>query len=396
MFVRGSTLADENLPVDSMPATPKFHVVLDTNIYRKNPKRKGLAFLALERLAKAGSIHLHLPYIVEREFQTQQVAQYKKEFDAAIGGLESLIKKGAESAHIATLDEMLATLRKTAPAVLAYVEQALPNWVAKIGGSRHAITEEQATLAMEAYFRGAPPLKAPKVRDDIPDSFIYQVIADLAKKRKPLTVIAEDEKIAQASELIEGVDVYRSLIAFIDSAPVQAELIELDIVSNLPSIIEMIQSYEDADQEITSLLRHNGGEAILWKKVHSRSIPDDNHEATITCHYAPEDIELDFDELSYYGNGEFGLPYTFLATVSITYYIFKADYFALDEDELPSVTEHNDHYYEAEEDREVRVSGLVKLTFATAALESLSAENIDEHIDIEIDSVDEVSLEDDE
>ncbi|TXL64342.1 PIN domain-containing protein [Zeimonas arvi] len=167
---------------------PQFHVVLDTNIYRKSPKRTDLAFLALERLAKAGLLHLHLPYVVEREFQTQQVTQYKKEVDAAVGGLESLIKKGVGPAQLATVEGMLNTLKGTAPALLSDVEQALPNWVVGIGGSRHAITEAQATLAMEAYFLGSAPLKAPKVRDDIPDSFIFQMIADLAKKHTPLVV----------------------------------------------------------------------------------------------------------------------------------------------------------------------------------------------------------------
>lgn len=375
---------------------PKFHVVLDTNIYRKSPKRKDLAFLALERLAKAGLIQLHLPYVVEREFQTQQVAQYKKEIDAAISGLDSVTKKGLETAQLETVQGILGNLKITAPKIFADVERALPNWVASIGGYRHPITEAQATSAMEAYFQGAAPLKAPKVRDDIPDSFIFQLIVELAKTSSPLVVVAEDEKIAQASESLEGVSVHRSLIAFIDSTPVQAELLDLDIVQNLPSIQDVIKSYEGSSGNIASLLEQKGGAALVWKKVYSQSIPDDNHEATITSYYEPEDIELDFTELSYYGYGEFGLPFTFVATVSIDYYIFKSDYFTLDEKRQPSVSDHNDHYYEAEEERQVRASGVIKLSFDPAALKSLSAENIEEYISIDIDSMDEVTLEDDD
>ncbi|TXL68927.1 hypothetical protein [Zeimonas arvi] len=207
--------------------------------------------------------------------------------------------------------------------------------------------------------------------------------------------MAEDEKIAQASESLPGVSVHRSLIAFIDSAPIQAELLDLDIVKNLPSIRDVIESYENEDGQIAHHLQHKGGEALVWKEVHSRSIPDDSHEATITGYCDPADIELDFSELSYYGYGEFGLPFTFLATVSITYYILKSDYFTLDDKNLPSVSDHNDHYYEAEEDRQVRVSGIVKLSFDPTALKSISEENIGEHISIAIDSIDDVTLEDD-
>lgn len=371
---------------------PKFHLVLDTNIYRKSPKRKDLAFLALERLAKTGLAQVHLPYVVEREFQTQQVAQYKKETDASIGGLESLAKKGLEPAQLAVIQGLLTTLKATVPAIVADTEQALPNWIASISGKRHPITEVQARAAMEAYFLGLAPLKAAKVRDDIPDSFIFQVISELAKTNTPLVIIAEDEKIAQASEALAGVSVYRSLSGFIESQPVQAELLDLDIIKNLPSIRKTIEAYEQKDGQIALLLTQNGGEAIVRKTVHSQSIPDDNHEATITGYYDPADVDLKFEELNYFGYGEFGLPFTFTATVSIAYYIFKSDYYCLDESKMPSVSDHNDHYYEAEEDIDIEVSGMLKLSFAPAGLKTLTEDNIDEHISIDIDSIDDVAV----
>lgn len=377
------------LTIDAMS---KFHVVLDTNIYRKSPKRTDLAFLALERLAKAGLIQLHLPYVVEREFQTQQMTQYKKEIDAALGGLESLVKKGLEASQLASVQGLIATLSGAAPTILTDVEQALPNWIASLGGKRHPITETQARAAMEAYFLGSAPLKAQKIRDDIPDSFIFQVIADLAKSGPALVVVAEDEKIAQASESLENVSVHRSLSAFIESKPIQTELLDLDIVKNLPALHEVIEDYEKQNAKIDILLRHEAGKSLVWKTVYSRSIPDDNHEATITGYYDPEDIELDFENLSYYGYGEFGLPFTFSSIVSVTYYIFKSDFYALDEKKMPSISDHNDHYFEAEDEIKINVSGIIKLSFDPEALKSLTADNVDEHMTIGIDSIDEISV----
>lgn len=316
----------------------KTHVVIDTNIYRKSPKRKDLAFLALERLAIAGLVEVHLPYVVEREFQTQQLAQYKKELDATVNGLESLVKKGLKPSELTEIESILTKLSGLAPAIMADAEQALPNWLASVGGKRHPITESQAAGAMEAYFLGTAPLKAPKTRDDIPDAFIFQTILELAKSSRPLVVVAEDEKIAQASEALQDVSVYRSLGAFIESKDVQVELLDIDIVENLPVLAKVIEEYEKSDAQIEHHLRYKAGESLVWKKVHSRSIPDDNHEATITGYYEPEDIELDFEGLSYYGYGEFGLPFTFTSMVSVTYYIFKADYFALHEKKMPRET----------------------------------------------------------
>jgi hypothetical protein len=52
----------------------KYDIVIDTNIYHKDQARSKLPFLALSRLCKAGVVQLHIPYIVEREFQTHLVA----------------------------------------------------------------------------------------------------------------------------------------------------------------------------------------------------------------------------------------------------------------------------------------------------------------------------------
>jgi len=57
------------------------HIVLDTNIYRNNPGRNNLNFQAIEKLANAGWLKLHVPYVVEREFQTQQREIYSRDLE---------------------------------------------------------------------------------------------------------------------------------------------------------------------------------------------------------------------------------------------------------------------------------------------------------------------------
>ena len=373
---------------------PKFHVVLDTNIYRKNPSRSDLAFQALERLCKAGIMKLHLPYIVEREFQTQQLAQYKKELDAAISGLDAIIRKGLSPTALQSTTAIRESLTAATPSILDDAVSALTNWAESLGADRHPITEKQAIAAMESYFQGKLPLKAPKNRDDIPDSFIFQTLVHLAGTTKPLVVVAEDEKIAQAAETLQEVKVFRSLGEFIESPEIQAEILDLDASKNVPALAELLKQYEAENNEISHLLEYKGSDKLVWRKVHSHSIPDDNHEATITGHYNAEDIELDFEGLHYYGYGEFGLPFRFRTTVTISYYIFKADYYSLDDKKSPSVSDHNDHYYEAEDEVSVNVSGMMKLPFPPAEMKTLSAENIEEHITIEIDSVNEIEMED--
>jgi hypothetical protein len=122
----------------------KINVLIDTNIYRKCPSRNDLPFKGLERLCKAGIIRLHLPYVVEREVQTQQTVVYKKDLDDAIKAISGLLKRGLSPVHKARVIEIRDELNASVAPVLADVEADLPNWVEAIGGKRHPITEQDA------------------------------------------------------------------------------------------------------------------------------------------------------------------------------------------------------------------------------------------------------------
>lgn len=371
---------------------PKVHVVLDTNIYRKDPTRSDLSFKALERLCKAGIVKLHLPYVVEREFQTQQLAQYTTELKASIAGLNSIIRKGLSPTVLGITQTILDTLNANSALILDDAVSALTNWAVSISAERHPITETQAIAAMESYFQGKLPLKQPKHRDDIPDAFIFQTLIQISATAKPFYVVSEDDKIAQAAATLADVRVFRSLDTFIAAKEIQAEIANLEVIKNIPEMIKLLKQFESEYKGISNLLEVQGCDKLSGKTIYSPSIPDDNNEATITGFDQPENIELDFDNLHYYGYGEFGLPFGFQATVTITYYIFKGDYNLLDEDNLPSVTDHNNHYYEAEDEISVNVTGMMKISFVPEKVISITAETVEDHIAIEIDSIDSIEV----
>jgi hypothetical protein len=371
---------------------PKYNVLIDTNIYRKCPARNDLPFKALERLCKAEVVTLNVPYVVEREVQTQQIEAYKKELAGAVGGIDGLLKKVLSPAHRAQALTIKHELCAVQQPILAEVEADFPTWVESIGGKRLLLTEHDALAAMEAYFFGKSPLTQPKDRKDIPDAFIFQSILQLATQAAPLSVIAEDGKVFNASEALDGVKAYKSLGAFIEQPDIQNEILELDVVANLPALRAAFMDHETKSGGVASLMEHHAGEELYGRTVHSGSIPDDNHEGTITSYWNPTDLGLDYDKLHYFGNGEFGLPFKFDMTVSITYYIFKSDFYSMDEDKMPSVSDHNDHYFEAESEIDVRVEGLVKLTIDTDLLKDITAEAIEDYLEASIDSINKVSV----
>jgi hypothetical protein len=48
------------------------HVIIDTSIYRNDPKRGKGSFRALTRLCEGGKIVLYIPAYVKGEFESQQ------------------------------------------------------------------------------------------------------------------------------------------------------------------------------------------------------------------------------------------------------------------------------------------------------------------------------------
>lgn len=368
----------------------KYRVILDTNIYRTNPRRDSLPFSALSRLCKAGLVQLIVPYVVLREFQTQQSTQCKKQMAAIMSAARSLGNQPGTPEDLSSqLSQLVDQLTARESEITSRTEQYFLDWTKDSKADVVELSATQAQAAVEAYFVGDAPLKEPKVRNDIPDALIFQAVRELASS--PLVFVCEDEKLRSACAAIAGVTVFSSLPAFIESAGVQDEIKELDVFQKIGPILSAMEKFEEETSEFTSTVRNKVGEALMWKKIESRCIPDDNHEATISGYSEPDDIELDFGDAAYFGDGEFGIPFSATLQVEGFYYLFKGDVYRAEERRV-SLSDHNDHYYEAEETFEIAVDGLVKVT---CDRDGIDLDEIDASItDIAIDSLGTVRLAD--
>jgi hypothetical protein len=338
------------------------HVVLDTNIFRNNPDRSNLNFRALEKLAKANSVKLHIPYVVEREFQTQQREIYSKDVDKSLSGLAGLVRKQLSPELLEKVNFLKKELENVKESILFDAEHQLVKWGQDINAVRHPLCLEQALNALEAYFQGKPPLKAIKVREDIPDSFVVRAIENISKDNGDIHVVAGDKKVQDSFDGNDKITVYKSLSEFIETDSIQNELKDIDVLENLEKLEGAIIAFESEYGEISCAISSHIGEKLLYETISDPSIPDDNHEASIISYYEPEDINLDFSDISYYGSGSFGVPFTLKILVGAIYYIFKADYYCMDHDNAPSVTDHNDHYFEAEDEFEIEVKGIATIS----------------------------------
>ena len=103
------------------------HLVLDTTVYRSNPSMDNLHFKAIEKLALAGELKLHIPYVVLREFQTQQREHYSKDLAKAISGLSGLTKKSLDKAIASKVAALKDDLETDSPSILSSAEDQIFN-----------------------------------------------------------------------------------------------------------------------------------------------------------------------------------------------------------------------------------------------------------------------------
>jgi len=147
------------------------------------------------------------------------------------------------------------------------------------------------------------------------------------------------------------------------------KFIELDEVQELILDADMSEGVErfkknliDDDAIIADLIDDDFVDVLMGRTVYDAGVPDDNNEAIIDGVLSPEEIKIDHDSLRYYGEGEFGLDISFEIESMLTYYIYKANYFGMSGDarlDYVSITDHNNHYFEAQEDLTVFVTGTV-------------------------------------
>lgn len=342
----------------------------------------------------AEELKLHIPYVVLREFQTQQRELYSKDLNKVISGILGLTKKKLSVNMSEMVLNIKGELEKDADNILSDAEDQIVIWAKKIGAVSYPLCIDQAQLALEAYFKGLPPLKSIKNREDIPDSFIVQSIHKLSEETKVIHVVANDIKVRESFVDDSNFITYESLPDFINSQLIQDKLKDFDVIENIGPILDALKIHENHDKDIDIFLSQNIGESVMYKTIADSSIPDDNNEATINSYGESKDIEIDFDAAKYYGNGLLGLPFQLTMSVYAYYYIFKPDYYSMDSDNqhVPSVADHNDHYFQAEDELEVNIYGLLSLTLNR---DKINPQNISECIveeSLEIDEITEIEL----
>lgn len=338
------------------------HVVIDSSIYRQDLKRITTGFRAIARLAAARRIQIHVPYYIQQETITGQSKVLSDRFSDVMSKLSSVERVTGHTATLSATRQILDQAKQLHKSVVRTAEEEFASWIAHTHALTHKLDDSHGRRVTDAYFTGGPPFKSLKNRSDIPDSFIYESIQDLANLYGMLHVIVADKNLGANCERLANASVYTSVDQFVRRKDSQASLREIDEVSNIDRIREILPNergflVEHLEKQI---------EKPLSGMTVTGSIPDDNEEAWIYGGVPLEDYTwFDFEQVEYYGDGVVSIPFEATVDGIICYHIFKADWHMMSVEERNGidVSDCNRHYYEAEEVREIDVEGKLVLRF---------------------------------
>lgn len=245
----------------------------------------------------------------------------------------------------------------------------------------HAIEEplklEHVERSLADYFVGDPPFRSVKSRQDLPDSLIWRSILDIGQQHGTLHFVAKDGGFHNASKQAGPVVVHHDLDAFIQLPECQEALQRLPSEAQYRSLARLKELLPSTKEYLSEVVYTYLQIALDGREVVDRRIPDDNHQGLVIFVGDSKDLEFDFDGAELYGEDEIGFPFEVQTTCTLNYAIVKSDFGLLDEDKVEriSINERSDHYYDADEDYQFRVTGLLTLKLDG---EKLERKNLDE------------------
>jgi len=379
------------------------HVVIDSTVLRNDPSRKKAAFEVIERLANKGKLKLHIPFFVEQEFLSQEFDIYSASLDKIekeIKNLQRRLPSTEIENFLAEFQEKFESLQKQMP---TFVEAEFKEWVKRLDAVVHPIGESHGVNVAHAYFRGDPPFREKKKREDFPDALIWQTVLDLTTEVNSLCFVSGDKMLLKSCEAHSSITAFANLDDLIASdvgktllAAEEAEETEEVVKDNLDRLLKLVSARSDL---IASGISNELINLLCGETLKSHKILDDNNEGIVSSVSDPEGISLLIKEAQYYGDGLVVIPFTLSVEALVDYAIDKADWFALDDEESKeiSISDLNDHYFSAQEDYMLKVSGILSIHLD---VETLQSSNQSEDVlsdmlvdsEIEIDSIESIQI----
>lgn len=349
------------------------HLVIDTNIFRKNPRLDSPEFKSLAYIAKISCIQLHIPYVIQREFSSYLEHEQRKKILSATKSISGAVNYDGSGEKTSELIKQLEELKASTDELVSERSKSFTDWIEINHVEVIPLSLDQASEALEAYFDGSLPFKEPKVRKDIPDSFIYQSIINLHDQFKDdLLVIIKDGSLREAC-VSRGIFAYESLTELLEIEEIQECLRQKLVDVNRPLILEHVYKFAEKEKDkIISKIE----ELLLtdeYRMISGKNIPGESGEIYISMVNEPHLIEI--EEVEYIGAGLFIAYFSARTEVTYEYPVFYPDSLDLDPKKF-YISALNEHYVEVETTDDIQFTGRIELDFDESIMKIINIDNL--------------------
>ena len=172
------------------------HVLIDSCIYRADRKRSKPAFRAVTRLARKNILQIHIPAFVKGEVLSQLQHGVRAEIDILKSAANRIVRITAEETLISFADNVLTSAAGVLERADALLANEFETWMTNAKeATEHHVQPDHGARVAAAYFAGTPPFRAPKHREDLPDSCIWESALDLAQQHGEIVLVSTDGRL---------------------------------------------------------------------------------------------------------------------------------------------------------------------------------------------------------
>lgn len=326
----------------------RFEVIsafFDTTVFRNDPLRNTPEFALVKRLGELSRLELHLSEVSRREFISQQESHFDEQLAKVRAALGNIRRRVPDAKLLASAEDEIDGITSQR----SILTEEFDCWLADVSSIVHPVAEHHGSRVVTSYFSGDVPFKRIQNRDDFPDAFIFESLADVARESSILHFVTGDKNLAEAASLLPQVEVHASLEAFVHGA-------SLDKFLNRTLNLEKIAlSLENEVSHTMSCLSRS----ILDELIRTDASPmSEEYEFSVTVYGKLEELKIDGGAAEDYGDGMFLVPFTARSTCLVEYFMPKFAWHGLEQSkDRGSAEDWNDNVYRIEQEKELRFAG---------------------------------------
>lgn len=373
----------------------KIAVFLDSTVLHRPVALRSGPLRTLAWLAGAGRITVAVSHVTREECLSEARLEAKKLHENATKALKPVEDLLKEMNELQVHRDATFAMEKCSAEFEHAILQRYDSWFSLPGVQILPVEPDDGKAVLDGYFSGRPPFAAVKNRDDIPDAFILEALQRLSNQMDEVHFISADNRFRSHVEKLK-LRAWKTVQDFLGSQSAEALLTNPE-ADNAQLFLGAVCSVVEAREvELNDLIDGATQDA----PVTEGHLFDEGDEARLDSISIDKGaVNFHFEKAIFLPPQALLVPFELVSEGLLSFYIEHYEWISATEGygRHISISEWSDHYYAAQEYRDVRVAGSVIFRLNADVLKStsLTPEEVRTHLaeaDLDIDSIEDVEV----